>query len=96
VIARTVTYRDGTPGLIIDHEIPDDAPAEIREGLARRTVVNSGDPCPCGAQLILPNRSARRRALRTGTVLHIEVEHEDDCPAHSAVARLAAWRGGLR
>jgi acyl-CoA reductase-like NAD-dependent aldehyde dehydrogenase len=76
-----LTHLDGEPALVVDAEIPDTAPAAVKEGLARRAAVNAGGTCPCGARAILPNRAARRRAARTGQLLHITVSHEPDCPA---------------
>jgi hypothetical protein len=75
------TQLDGERVAVLDIEIPDDAPAEIKEGLARRQVVNEGGTCPCGARMILPNRAARRRAARTGQPIAVDVEHERNCPA---------------
>jgi hypothetical protein len=67
--------------LILETEIPDNAPAEIKEGLARRAVVNAGGVCPCGARMVLPDRAARRRAARRGHAIEVTVPHETDCPA---------------
>ncbi len=72
-----VTLSDGRRALVVDSPIPDDVPEAVREGLARRAVVNRGGICPCGARLALPNRAARRR----GRVVRVLVEHELDCPA---------------
>lgn len=77
-------------------DVPEDAPAEIREGVARRNVVALGGACPCGATLRLPNRAERRRAARTGQPVHVEHEHENenDCPAitETLAAAIARWR----
>ncbi len=75
-------------------EPPDDAPPEIREGIARRNLVAMGEPCPCGARFVMPNRAARRRATRNGEACRVTVEHDGHCPAvtanlHAAIAR---WR----
>jgi hypothetical protein len=60
---------------------PDDAPEHVREGLARRRIVECGGQCPCGARLVMPNRAARRRSkVRKGIVVTNTV-HENDCPA---------------
>ena len=61
--------------------VPEAAPAEAREGLARRRVVAHTGRCPCGARMVLPNRAERRAARRHRTVGHVRVEHEPDCPA---------------
>ncbi len=70
--------------LVIGPAIAEDLPPVVREGLARRTLVNTGQTCPCGARLVVPSRAARRRAVRRQEVLHVTVEHEDDCPASDA------------
>jgi hypothetical protein len=72
---------DGETVAFVLPRIPDDAPEAIREGVARRRITAIDGKCPCGAQLVLPNRAARRKAARTGTPIHMRVEHEDDCPA---------------
>lgn len=48
----------------------DDALAE------RNQVLALGEPCPCAARVVVPNRVARR----TGgvVVLSVDIEHEDD------------------
>lgn len=77
--------------LVLDVAIPEDAPEALREGLARRAIVNRGGTCPCGARMVLPNRAQRRAGA---TTLNVDVHHEDDCPAVTAnVARLLQeWR----
>lgn len=84
---------DGTRALIVDYVVPDDAPPDIREGLARRSLVNSGYQCPCGARMHPPSRASRRRAKRAGKALQGTAEHEADCPAGEEilVPRLRAW-----
>jgi hypothetical protein len=77
---RETTLR-GERVLILETEIPDNAPAEIKEGLTRRAVVNAGGTCPCGARMVLPDRAARRRAARRGHAIQVTVPHEPDCPA---------------
>ena len=79
---RFVTLPDGRRAGIIDSVIPDDAPAPIREGLARRAIVNGGGDCPCGATWPRPNRAQRRR-LEHVDYLSVEVFHADDCPAET-------------
>ncbi len=83
-----VTLPNGRRALVVDSPIPDDVPEVVREGLARRAVVNRGGICPCGARPSLPNRAARRR----GRVVRVLVEHEPDCPA--ADARITEALGG--
>lgn len=92
---RAATLPSGEHVAIIDSIVPEDAPADLREGLARRAIVNQGDACPCGAQLVLPNRAARRAAKSSAVRLQVEVEHEVDCPASTRNVRAATdrWAG---
>ena len=76
-----LTTIHGERPLIVETEIPDIAPADVKEGLARRAAVNAGGACPCGAQAILPNRAARRRATKRRQAIHVTVEHEPGCLA---------------
>ena len=48
------TSLQGERLVILETEIPDNAPEAIKEGLSRRAIVNGGGTCPCGAKLILP------------------------------------------
>jgi hypothetical protein len=84
----------GVRALVPLLDVPEDAPADVREGLARRNIVNAGGTCPCGATLTLPNRAARRRAVRAGTVLPAVAEHESSCPATTpnVIAAIRRWR----
>ena len=75
------TVMQGERVVILESEIPDNAPQDIKEGLSRRAIVNGGGTCPCGARMILPNRAARRRATRPGYAIEVTVQHEPDCPA---------------
>ena len=77
----TQTNLHGERALIVEIEIPDSAPAELKEGLARRAAVNAGGVCPCAAQAILPNRAARRRATRARKAIQVTVPHEPGCLA---------------
>ena len=62
--------------------IPDDAPNAVREGIARRRLVATGQPCPCGAKLTGLNRTQRRRAAKLGhRPRDLVVWHEHSCPA---------------
>jgi len=90
---RPVTLPDGRRALVLDTVIPDDAPQVVREGLARRAVVNEGGDCPCGASWPRPNREQRRKLKEPGALLRVDVEHEADCPAGTAVllAAVRAW-----
>jgi hypothetical protein len=63
--------------------IPEDAPALVREGLARRALVDAGGPCPCGARTSVPSRRERRRAQRTGDPLIVTIRHRPGCAADS-------------
>jgi hypothetical protein len=75
-------------------DIPDQAPDDVREGLARRRIVAVDGTCPCGATLQLPSRAQRRAAARGGHPCPVRVEHEDDCPAadRHLDAALRRWR----
>jgi hypothetical protein len=90
---RVTTLPSGERAAIIESVIPEDGPPELREGLARRALVNQGGDCPCGATIVLPNRARRRAAARAGIPLEIEVRHEVDCPAstRNIVAAAARW-----
>jgi hypothetical protein len=85
---------DGDPVAFVLPRIPDDAPEAIREGVARRRITAIDGKCPCGAQLVLPNRAARRKAARTGEQIRMTVEHEDDCPAvdEALIAAIRRWK----
>jgi hypothetical protein len=72
---------DGRRTGYLGPELSEDLPPHVLEGLTRRRLVSLGEPCPCGARLVIPNRAARRAATRARRVLHVEIEHEDDCPA---------------
>jgi len=93
----TAAMVDEADGRLVGYllpEIPDDAPHEVREGLARRRIAALEGRCPCGAVVVLPNREQRRRAARTRVSLRILVEHEDDCPAveRELLEAIRRWR----
>jgi hypothetical protein len=75
------TVMQGERVVILESEIPDNAPPDLKEGLSRRAIVNAGGTCPCGARMILPNRAARRRATRQGHAIEVTIQHEPDCLA---------------
>ena len=91
---RPVTLPDGRRALVIDSIIPDDAPELVREGLARRAIVNGGGDCPCGATWPRPNRAQRRHLEHPGALLRVDVEHGHDCPAttEALVSAVRAWQ----
>ena len=60
--------------LVISDEIPEDAPARVKEGLARRRIVAMTGRCPCGATV--PDV-----ALERGKLTVAVVRHEAGCPA---------------
>jgi len=60
-------------GMYLIDAIPDDAPPLVREGIARRRIVDLEGACPCGASLVVePGGNG---------VLHLSCTHESDCPA---------------
>ena len=77
--------------------LPDDAPAVVREGIARRRLATIRGECPCGARRPRLNRELRRRLKRDGSTpetCSVDIEHELDCPAvaHETVAHVRGWR----
>lgn len=85
------TLDDGTRAAFLSPVVPDDAPPEVREGIARRRLLYSEGRCPCGAVLALPPRGAV-----TPGALHLgSVEHSDGCPAtdDALMAALRRWEG---
>lgn len=74
-------------------DVPDDAPEQVQEGLVRRRLTALDGQCPCGARMVLPPRAERRRAARTGQVVHVEIVHEQDCEAvdSNLTAALRRW-----
>jgi hypothetical protein len=91
----TITDVDGERAAFLLTTIPDGAPVEVREGLARRRIVALGGQCPCGAIFIPPNRAQRRAAQRRREPIHVAVKHENGCPAITSVlvAALRKWAG---
>jgi len=92
--AALVDDADGQLVGFVLPEIPEDAPHEVREGLARRRIAALEGRCPCGAVVVLPNREQRRRAARTRVSLRIVVEHEGGCPAieRELLEAIRRWR----
>ena len=88
----------GVRALVVVPEIPDGAPADIREGLVRRRLVALGRTCPCGARPAGLTRAerraaARRRPARPAPVARVAIEHAETCPAGDDVllGRLREW-----
>ena len=75
------TTLHGERVMVMDIDIDDAAPADLKNGLAPRAIVNGGGVCGCGARMELPDRAARRRAARQGRVIAVDVKHDADCPA---------------
>ena len=91
VIAATFEH-DGVRVLAVMPEVPDDAPPAVREGIARRNIVNNGGTCPCGARMVLPSRAERRRAKKQRRPVPVNVEHEHGCPAATeAIVAAMGW-----
>jgi hypothetical protein len=89
----------GQKAVLLLPTIPDDAPDEIREGIARRRIVMTTGTCPCGGEMVGPNRAQRRRMERDKRngdpgVWQVRIEHDDDCPALDATlyAAIRRWR----
>ncbi len=81
---------DGRRAMFVLPVIPEDAPADIREGLARRRLAALTGQCPCGAEDPSLSRQqrrarARQRAKATTTALRAVFEHEYGCLAQDAV-----------
>jgi hypothetical protein len=94
------SHVDGHNALSVVPDLTEDLPPDIREGIARRRLVATGHPCPCGAAPVRLNRAQRRRITaqrRTGRteVVRLAVVHEDDCPAADDVLNALANRHGL-
>lgn len=85
MVSLIETVVDGRKALVVTDDIPEGAPAVVREGLARRRLVWTGAGCPCGARMPQLNRAERRRMAKDkrGGVRRIDIEHEPDCPAVS-------------
>ena len=75
--------------MFIMDAVPDDAPPVVREGIARRRMINLRGVCPCGAIFDAVPRGP-------GGVLNASCEHAADCPAADKVLRPAwqAWQAG--
>jgi hypothetical protein len=86
---------EGHRTLIVTPTIPDNAPAEVREGLVRRRIALTTGTCPCGGTRARLPRAARRAAKRGGgNIVRLEVAHAPGCPATSEAvdAHLRGWR----
>lgn len=75
------------PTLVIIPGIEAGMPARLVEGIERRQLVTLTGACPCGARLRLPHRPP-------AGVVHVTVEHENDCPAIDVDELRAAWEAG--
>lgn len=102
-IIDTQQLKDGAEAVVADvpgvgrvcfviPTIPDGAPDDVREGIARRRLVYLADnhQCPCGAKWVLPNRRQRRAGRRTA----VNIVHEPGCPASDARldAAILRWK----
>jgi hypothetical protein len=79
VTIAVVEMADGQRVAVPLIPIPEDAPSDLREGLARRNVVNASGRCPCGAHWELPTE------LDPSGLTAVDVVHENDCPATDSV-----------
>lgn len=77
--------------LMLAPAIPDAAPQDVREGMARRRLLLLNGSCVCGARVIPPNRAQRRAG--GGAIVTLLCVHEPDCPASNENLRdaLDAW-----
>lgn len=93
---------NGKRAVILAPTISERLPPELREGLARRRLIATGQPCPCGAQPPrLPRRvrrhlAALRRQGKPLPPLRVDIVHAEDCPATDPRLRgtgdhLIAW-----
>jgi hypothetical protein len=92
---------DGLTALAVVPTIDERLPPEIREGIARRRLMATGQACPCGARPIQLSRATRRRIEARkrkglpGEVINVVIEHEDDCPATNDALAAAAEKHGI-
>lgn len=105
---RQITYEHivqdlpgGRRALYVLPAIPDDAPDQIREALARRRIAAIEGTCPCGADSPEWTRQQRRareraKAKQAGRLTRATFEHEADCPAGDQILipLLQAWIDG--
>jgi hypothetical protein len=95
------TRLDGLSAVAVVPNLTEGHPPELLEGIARRRLVATGQPCPCGAQPPRLNRQQRRAVegrARKGLpaqVIHIVIEHEADCPAGDEELQRIADAHGL-
>jgi hypothetical protein len=73
--------------------IPDDAPQQVREGIARRRLAALEDRCPCGGRSPLNRATRRWLARQRGKVAYLGFAHETSCPAidDTLVEAIRAW-----
>jgi len=84
---------DGQSAMFVLPTLTERDDPRVREGIARRRITGLTGECPCGARRVWPNRADRRAAVKAGRVLHIEIVHEEDCPAtDDALRRLLGGR----
>lgn len=96
------TLPDGTRALYMLPAIPDDAPDDIREALARRRIAALTGRCPCGeisTELTRQQRRARQRRQAKQQLRPAQTavfEHEHDCPAgdQRLIPLIRAWMAG--
>jgi hypothetical protein len=71
-------------------QVPEDAPPEVREGIARRRLTALTGRCPCGAEAPLPIPAN----VPAGVVSQPVIRHEDDCLAvdRVLVSHLRRWQ----
>ncbi len=81
----TFTLPDGRRAAGLLPVIPEDAPYQIREGIARRRITATTGVCPCGAIFDVGSPAV-------GEHVTVAVEHEDGCPAITTTLAKAVRR----
>lgn len=84
-----VVPRDRPADRLVVFKVPDDAPALVREGLARQRIQAVEGECPCGGRIVWPDEVPARGQLGRPVA-----QHFGDCPGGPAVLTPAmeAWR----
>jgi len=76
--------------VIMGVEIPEDAPSELKDALARRNRASLTGVCECGARAQLANGGS----ADIDGIVQAVIEHENGCPASDAAIEAIAVRTG--